>query len=966
MSSVRIKGRLVKFKEFIACHRTQVIVSLIVVTFILGGVIFYNKISSEKDARKDIYVSKNPKSVDDLTESEKEIIGITKKDSKKEEKEKYIENNISDSYKEYEKLSDKEKQKLEVIPRKEEIPYEKIDEIKEDTDYTEDIVIPDRYNLNEHIKIKVEDQGNYGICWIFAGIKSLETYVQLNEGRDLDLSELHADYMTSSLMYGDRDIHSGGHFYTIQQYLRISGAVLESDVPYIEEDYSESQYSKFNNINSVVRVTDTVDFPSILKKDGVALKKNGEEYSDEEINEFRKVIKTHIMKNGSIYASIKPSLKTNIYCNKDCITDHAVSIVGWDDNYSKENFEAEDGSKPTHDGAYIILNSWGEKVGEKGYFYISYDDAKVENEMSGILSTSMDNAIKISTITNPMIKEIIYDELGYYIIKYNGDEYITEEVLKTITDLDLSEKNITSDYLNGLYIFKELRRIDLSNNNITDVSELSKNKELLYINLNNNKVLDVSSLKDLNITVLELAGNKDVTGYEKLNNLDTLDLSNTNLTTLNDISSHKNLSTLNLSNNPKIDYTNFKIPNKLGVLNMDNTNFSNSNLEGISVSKLSIKNNNLKNLDSLKGIKLEAFMIDANLDVSYNNITDFSTLSALNDGKQKINLVAQANNINDISIFNDLNAISSLDLSKNKISDLTNFNSNNIFSIDLSYNKIEKGFNTLKNIGDIYLQHCELSDLNVLSDIEKVNFLNLDDNHITSISGLEKLDKLYTLSLKNNNIADISNISKLKQISNLNLDNNMLTDITPLNDVKNLSSLSLAGNSKIQGKLVSNVSNLNIENCNIDNNFDFSGLKKISYINLNKNNFDKIENILKNTNSSWVRIDKSDLSITEKQFKEMSKMQNLDIDSINININLTLNSENNLNLDDYYYIRRRIMNIIACNDTKRLHIENGTIDIKVNDIHVLDTNNKKVSLTLRNAYSNNRLGGKIMNINISY
>ncbi len=61
---------------------------------------------------------------------------------------------------------------------------------------------------------------------------------------------------------------------------------------------------------------------------------------------------------------------------------HGVTIVGWDDNYPKENFLAENGLPPK-DGAWIVKNSWGSPDGtfpnhstwgDKGYFYLSYYD----------------------------------------------------------------------------------------------------------------------------------------------------------------------------------------------------------------------------------------------------------------------------------------------------------------------------------------------------------------------------------------------------------------------------------------------------------------------------------------------------------------------------------------------------------------------------------------------------------------
>ena len=48
-------------------------------------------------------------------------------------------------------------------------------------------------------------------------------------------------------------------------------------------------------------------------------------------------------------------------------------IIGWDDNYSKENFAVQ----PEGDGAFICQNSWGSEFGEDGIFYVSYYDVNI-------------------------------------------------------------------------------------------------------------------------------------------------------------------------------------------------------------------------------------------------------------------------------------------------------------------------------------------------------------------------------------------------------------------------------------------------------------------------------------------------------------------------------------------------------------------------------------------------------------
>ncbi|MCL1789274.1 MAG: lectin like domain-containing protein, partial [Oscillospiraceae bacterium] len=51
-------------------------------------------------------------------------------------------------------------------------------------------------------------------------------------------------------------------------------------------------------------------------------------------------------------------------------TNHEVAIVGWDDNFSKSNFNTQ----PQNDGAWLAKSSWGTDWGDKGFFWVSYED----------------------------------------------------------------------------------------------------------------------------------------------------------------------------------------------------------------------------------------------------------------------------------------------------------------------------------------------------------------------------------------------------------------------------------------------------------------------------------------------------------------------------------------------------------------------------------------------------------------
>lgn len=58
------------------------------------------------------------------------------------------------------------------------------------------------------------------------------------------------------------------------------------------------------------------------------------------------------------------------YYDGDKYADHEITIVGWDDNYSKDNFSVT----PPGNGAFLVKNSWDVDWGDSGYFYISYYD----------------------------------------------------------------------------------------------------------------------------------------------------------------------------------------------------------------------------------------------------------------------------------------------------------------------------------------------------------------------------------------------------------------------------------------------------------------------------------------------------------------------------------------------------------------------------------------------------------------
>ena len=135
-----------------------------------------------------------------------------------------------------------------------------------------------------------------------------------------------------------------------------------------------------------------------------------EEITLDEVQNRRKQVKEFIMENGAVSTGVNtygmPQNNDEIVngyrvCNsKERTTPapgHEVTIIGWDDNFSKDNFA--DRIKPTSDGAWIAQNSWGETWGDNGVFYISYEDIYAEESIRGIK-----NIVPYQDVDKPTIK----------------------------------------------------------------------------------------------------------------------------------------------------------------------------------------------------------------------------------------------------------------------------------------------------------------------------------------------------------------------------------------------------------------------------------------------------------------------------------------------------------------------------------------------------------------------------------
>ena len=236
----------------------------------------------------------------------------------------------------------------------------------------------------------IKDQHPYGSCWSFSIMSAMESSL-ISSGlyqNDLDLSELHiikyacqsvedplGGTKGDSVRYMHDDKYDAGNDYILAYHILANwmGAVPEAYMKYPGNPDDLSNVSQ-----------EEAYYADIVHLQGMYIL----DYYDYD------VIKSAIMKYGAVSASCVMDQDSVNYQNgayyfpySDYEPNHGITIVGWDDNYSRTNFNVD----PGVDGAWLIKNSYGQDFGDNGYNWISYNDKGMQDFCYVFIAENADN-----------------------------------------------------------------------------------------------------------------------------------------------------------------------------------------------------------------------------------------------------------------------------------------------------------------------------------------------------------------------------------------------------------------------------------------------------------------------------------------------------------------------------------------------------------------------------------------------
>lgn len=280
-----------------------------------------------------------------------------------------------------------------------------------------EITVPSKYTLEDNMYVSsVKDQGAWGTCWSFWAMAAAESaYMMQNPGDQKNLSETQmVRYFYNGYYNEDVDRFKGDGTLRndrIYPYQNISPVMMGGNADYTTfalARWTGAADEAYDPSLSYPEAKKTETLKDISVSKGLAYDADVEHLQNAYWIDIRNRydVKKAIMTYGAVgmayysydgYGSdyyrskLNPSYKgPAVYYNSEKTdSNHEVVIVGWDDDFDKNNFKYTYNNVvnekkglgvdlPSSNGAWLIKNSEGSSYGDNGFVWISYEDASID------------------------------------------------------------------------------------------------------------------------------------------------------------------------------------------------------------------------------------------------------------------------------------------------------------------------------------------------------------------------------------------------------------------------------------------------------------------------------------------------------------------------------------------------------------------------------------------------------------
>lgn len=254
--------------------------------------------------------------------------------------------------------------------------------------------LPTSYDAREDgFVTSAKSQGSTNNCWVFSTINAIES-ASIAKGyskkESTDFSEAHlAWFACRPNTNGAADGADGDGVNYKSPYMQGGNTRMATAALARRSGVANEELFPFGSISSMGNYGEEDRFNT----SGGVILESAQKFTDMED------IKNWIKKYGSVSAAFFYNVnyyntsKATYYCQNQEITNHQITVIGWDDSYPASEFTNYSGKKPAHDGAWICQNSWGSNWGKNGCFAISYYDATL-TDFVGFSVTSADRYYK--------------------------------------------------------------------------------------------------------------------------------------------------------------------------------------------------------------------------------------------------------------------------------------------------------------------------------------------------------------------------------------------------------------------------------------------------------------------------------------------------------------------------------------------------------------------------------------------